>query len=175
MISDGLADNFSILPGHHGSGDNEDDGAGDGGDGGAGAGAGQRDGGARKSRTFAMFERPTDSARQGNRATAGAHERREGGRAREAALSLSVSVCVCPPPTLAEERQTLLLCSLTLMGAADTPTDVPGEYPGVLPSCPVQTRRPVATRDPGQTRASRATRPRCLTSVTSLIAGSHIR
>lgn len=33
LISDRLADNFSILPGHHGSGDNVDDGDGDGDDG----------------------------------------------------------------------------------------------------------------------------------------------
>lgn len=33
LISDRLADNFSILPGHHGSGDTVDDGDGDGDDG----------------------------------------------------------------------------------------------------------------------------------------------
>lgn len=90
VISDRLADNFSILPGHHGSGDKVDGGDGDGRDGaeddGAKAKADRSDGGAWKSNTFAMFECPTDGARRAQSPPV----RTSGGRAREAALSPSL-------------------------------------------------------------------------------------
>lgn len=103
VISDRLADNFSILPGHHGSGDNVDVGDGDGkdgaGDDGVKAEADGSDGGALKSKTFAMFDCLADNARRAQSLPV----RTSGGRAREAALSLSLSlsisvVFVCLPP-----------------------------------------------------------------------------
>lgn len=94
VISDRLADNFSILPGHHATGDNGDsdgedsDGGGDDdeleeGDGGGGIMA----------KSFAMFE-----WRRGSAVTVGAHERWEGARALSLSSSLSFSVCRAPPP-----------------------------------------------------------------------------
>ena len=94
VISDRLADNFSILPGHHGSGD-EDDGDGGGEDGadngGAKAEADGSDGGALKSKTFAMFDRQ----REESAVSAGAHELWEGARGRSLSLSLARSVNQC--------------------------------------------------------------------------------
>lgn len=61
VISDRLADNFSILPGHHGTGDNGDD-DGEEGDGGVSGDRddeeedGEGDGGGIMAKSFAMFE-----------------------------------------------------------------------------------------------------------------------
>lgn len=87
VISDRLADNFSILPGHHGTGDNgDDDGEDNDGrvsgddDDEAEEDNGDGDGGGIMSKTFAMFECGKEGA-----VTVGAHERWEGART----LSLS--------------------------------------------------------------------------------------
>lgn len=67
VISDRLADNFSILPGHHGTGDNggdddseDDDDGGGGGGGGGGVGGDEVEedegGGGIMAKSFAMFE-----------------------------------------------------------------------------------------------------------------------
>lgn len=81
VISDRLADNFSILPGHHGTGDNGGDGDG-GGDVGVDGNVGEvdedeGDGGGIMAKSFAMFE----CGRRGSAVTVGAHERWEGARA----------------------------------------------------------------------------------------------
>lgn len=111
VISDRLADNFSILPGHHGSGDNVDDGDGDGKDGadddGAKAEADGSGGGALKSESFAMFECPTARGERSHCRCA----RAVGGRARP--LSLSVSVVYLPLHRA--KPVTLVLCGLTLI------------------------------------------------------------
>lgn len=112
VISDRLADNFSILPGHHGTGDNGD-GDGEDNDGGAGgddkdeAEEDEGDGGGIMSKSFAMFECSGEGAQSQS-------VRTSGGREREPSLFLPLcqSACVHHPHTgtrAAWQSQTLIL------------------------------------------------------------------
>lgn len=79
VISDRLADNFSILPGHHGTGDNGDDG-GEGNDGGVSGddedeAEEEGDGGGIMSKSFAMFECSEEGAQSQSVRTSGGRER----------------------------------------------------------------------------------------------------
>lgn len=96
-ISDRLADNFSILAGHHGTGDNGGDGAvgGDANDGGVGEDEGDADGGGMMAKSFAMFE----CGRRGSGVSVGAHERWEGARA----------LRVCPRPPRQQPNKTIVV------------------------------------------------------------------
>lgn len=97
VISDRLADNFSILPGHHGTGDNRDD-DGEDNDGGVSDGKAEEeeegDGGGIMSKSFAMFECGKEGAQS-------LLVRTSGGRAREPSLFLPLcqSVFVHHPHT----------------------------------------------------------------------------
>lgn len=92
VISDRLADNFSILPGHHGTGDIGvvvvvGGGGGDGDE--AEVDEGDGGGGGIMSKSFAMFECGGEKKKKKRSAvTVGAHERWEGGREREPSLPL---------------------------------------------------------------------------------------
>lgn len=129
VISDRLADNFSILPGHHGTGDNGDDGGEDNdgsvssddddvdGDDDDDNGEAQEDegvGGGIMSKSFAMFECGKEGAQS-------ISVRTSRGRAREPSLSPSLSISVCPPPLHTGHRntttvgQTSILCSLAII------------------------------------------------------------
>ena len=107
-ISDRLADNFSILPGHHGTGDNGD-GDGEGNEGGvsgeeggeAEEGEGDDDdgggsgGGGLMSKSFAMFECGREGEREGGAQSQSV--RTGGGREREPSLSPCVIYQRTPP------------------------------------------------------------------------------
>lgn len=130
VISDRLADNFSILPGHHGTGDNGDDGGEDN-DGSVSDGDDDDDvdgddddngkaqedegvGGGIMSKSFAMFECGKEGAQS-------ISVRTSRGRAREPSLSSSLSISVCPPPLHLGHRntstvgQTFILCGLAII------------------------------------------------------------
>lgn len=86
VISDRLADNFSILPGHHCTGDNGDDN--DDNDGGGDNDEEEEeegDGGGMMAKSFAMFECRKDGAQSQS-------VRTSGGREREPSLSLRHSL-----------------------------------------------------------------------------------
>lgn len=86
VISDRLADNFSILAGHHATGDNGDDGGEDGdgvgGDDSDGLEKGEGDGGGIMAKSFAMFECRREGAESQS-------VRSRGERGREGARALS--------------------------------------------------------------------------------------
>lgn len=99
VISDRLADNFSILPGHHGTGDEGDGDDGGGGDNDGGIGdedegdEDEGDGGCvMMSKSFAMFECGNEGRAQPLSVRCG------GGRARNPSAFLPLSISVCPPP-----------------------------------------------------------------------------
>lgn len=101
VISDRLADNFSILPGHHGTGDEGDDDDDDGGDSDGGvrdedegeeAAEDEGDGGCIMSKSFAMFERGEEGERSHCRCAPAV-----GGRAIPLSFSLCQSVFVHHP------------------------------------------------------------------------------
>lgn len=90
MISDRLADNFSILPGHHGTGDNggdcgEDNDVGVGDSDGGNTEGDEGDEGGIMSKSFAMFEYGEKKGTQSLPVSTG------GGRAREPSLFLPLS------------------------------------------------------------------------------------
>lgn len=94
VISDRLADNFSILAGHHATGDNGDDGGEDGdgvgGDDSDGLEKGEGDGGGIMAKSFAMFECRREGAESQS-----VRSRRERGREGARARSLSPSISHC--------------------------------------------------------------------------------
>lgn len=100
VISDRLADNFSILPGHHGTGDEGDGDDGGGGDNDGGIGdedGGDEDGGdggcVMMSKSFAMFECGNEGRAQPPSVRCG------GGRARNPSAFLpSVNQCLSTTP-----------------------------------------------------------------------------
>jgi len=88
VISDRLADNFSIIPGHHGTGDNGDDEGEDGGarcDGNDEVEEGKGEGGGIMAKSFAIFECRGEGGSQSRCARA------EGGSA--SPISLVFSMC----------------------------------------------------------------------------------
>lgn len=119
VISDRLADNFSILPGHHGTGDEGDGDDGGGGDNDGGIGdedegdEDEGDGGCvMMSKSFAMFECGNEGRAQPLSVRSG------GGRARNPSAFLPLSISVCPPPPWrprTHRGQTLILCGSSLM------------------------------------------------------------
>lgn len=97
VISDRLADNFSILAGHHATGDNGDDGGEDGdgvgGDDSDGLEKGEGDGGGIMAKSFAMFECRREGAESQSVRSRG-ERGREGARALSRSLSPSISHCL---------------------------------------------------------------------------------